>query len=61
VVCLRCLTISMSEITSLYLLVYRMNALLLFFSFFNSQFLSKVAENYTKDTDLIVACQKGLR
>ncbi|XP_062168873.1 rhodanese-like domain-containing protein 11, chloroplastic [Alnus glutinosa] len=28
---------------------------------YNNQFLSKVAENYTKDTDLIVACQKGLR
>jgi hypothetical protein len=38
-----------------------MDALCVFFSFYNSQFLSKVAENYTKDTDLIVACQKGLR
>jgi hypothetical protein len=31
------------------------------FSFFNSQFLSKVEEKYPRDTDLIVACQKGLR
>ncbi|KAK9926772.1 hypothetical protein M0R45_023985 [Rubus argutus] len=28
---------------------------------YNSQFLSKVDENFPKDTDLIVACQKGLR
>ena len=38
-----------------------MLGLLLFFPFFNSQFLSKVAEKYPKDIDLIVACQKGLR
>ncbi|KAH6809406.1 Rhodanese/Cell cycle control phosphatase superfamily protein, partial [Perilla frutescens var. frutescens] len=28
---------------------------------FNKEFLSKVEEKYPKDTDLIVACQKGLR
>ncbi|CAO2840524.1 unnamed protein product [Amaranthus hypochondriacus] len=28
---------------------------------YNSQFLSKVNEKFSKDTDLIVACQKGLR
>ncbi|XP_023889104.1 rhodanese-like domain-containing protein 11, chloroplastic isoform X1 [Quercus suber] len=28
---------------------------------YNNQFLSKVVEKYPKDTDLIVACQKGLR
>ncbi|KAG7954405.1 hypothetical protein I3843_11G015600 [Carya illinoinensis] len=28
---------------------------------YSSQFLPKVQENYPKDTDLIVACQKGLR
>ncbi|KAL2932914.1 Rhodanese-like domain-containing protein 11 chloroplastic [Bienertia sinuspersici] len=28
---------------------------------YNSQFISKVAEKFSKDTDLIVACQKGLR
>ncbi|XP_021720184.1 rhodanese-like domain-containing protein 11, chloroplastic [Chenopodium quinoa] len=28
---------------------------------YNSQFLSKVEEKFPKDTDLIVACQKGLR
>ncbi|XP_021807681.1 rhodanese-like domain-containing protein 11, chloroplastic [Prunus avium] len=28
---------------------------------YNSQFLSKVDEKFPKDTDLIVACQKGLR
>lgn len=27
----------------------------------NSQFLSKVMEKFPKDTDIIVACQKGLR
>lgn len=31
------------------------------FFFCNSQFLSKVDEKFPKDTDLIVACQKGLR
>ncbi|XP_010695998.1 rhodanese-like domain-containing protein 11, chloroplastic isoform X2 [Beta vulgaris subsp. vulgaris] len=28
---------------------------------YNSQFISKVEEKFSKDTDLIVACQKGLR
>ncbi|GKV25258.1 hypothetical protein SLEP1_g34720 [Rubroshorea leprosula] len=28
---------------------------------YDSQFLSKVEEKFSKDTDLIVACQKGLR
>ncbi|KAG7954409.1 hypothetical protein I3843_11G015900 [Carya illinoinensis] len=28
---------------------------------YNDQFLPKVQENYPKDTELIVACQKGLR
>lgn len=28
---------------------------------FNSQFLPKIEEKFSKDTDLIVACQKGLR
>ncbi|GMY14984.1 rhodanese-like domain-containing protein 11, chloroplastic [Fagus crenata] len=28
---------------------------------YNNQFLSKVEEKYPRDTDLIVACQKGLR
>lgn len=32
-----------------------------FFPFFNSQFLAKVQEKFHKDTELIVACQKGLR
>lgn len=31
------------------------------FLFFNSQFLAKVEEKFPNDTDLIVACQKGLR
>ncbi|KAH9624598.1 hypothetical protein KSS87_010301 [Heliosperma pusillum] len=35
------------------------NFLLSFYLF--SQFISKVAEKFPKDTDLIVACQKGLR
>ncbi|XP_073139670.1 rhodanese-like domain-containing protein 11, chloroplastic [Henckelia pumila] len=28
---------------------------------YNKEFISKVAEKFSKDTDLIVACQKGLR
>lgn len=29
--------------------------------FLNSQFLSEAEKKFPKDTDLIVACQKGLR
>ena len=59
--CLHCLTISMSEIVSLEFDCIYNACCIHCFSFFNSQFLSKVEEKYPRDTDLIVACQKGLR
>lgn len=60
--CLHCLIIGFSETPdySCDLLCSMINCVFIVF-FFNSQFVSKVNEKFPKDTDLIVACQKGLR
>ncbi|KAJ9559875.1 hypothetical protein OSB04_005035 [Centaurea solstitialis] len=54
-VCLRYLTISTSRI------MFKSKFFANGFASFNSQFVPKVIEKFPKDTDLIVACQKGLR